>query len=654
MYRAVRARRAPLREVTLCVALISFLLGCGDGVPDDSLSNSMTGGPALPCERSETVALGPGVYSFRHGLYSTLFLAGASESGIIAFDPLGSESACLGRSIRATLPGVPVRHVVYSHGHLDHIAGAADLPLSDDVRVYAHRQAVLDIQRQGQGQAVLPVTDPLDVGRDGGGGALSLTLLGRQIDLYYFGPTVSSGNLAIHLPAERVAMLVDVFTADSVPGTMLAAMSPQGVLRTLAALDSLGFDQIVVGHGPPASHKDLSRALSYWNSYVAQAQVELQTPIIISAADALDGSPLLATLPKWPVAQVLEGLRPTFGQEIGFDQWGKNGFNFAYLFLLSESGAPLSLNDPKAPRGGTPPPTRWQKVGPGAYYAQAGAHGSLIFDPDPQGGAAPLLIVDTLGENAAFLRVFLDNNLPGRKIGHIVYSHAHNDHIAFADALADDLSSVHIWAHENAVRDLLQRGNPSVVSPTDVVMGDGVDLQLGSQPGGPVVQLRWFGPSHGDGNLVVNLPSSGVAMGVGLVQKGALPGLLSVGSDPRGLAAALTGMAAFGAQVYLTGEGGYLIGDEFRKEAAAVHDLLVGAAAAMNQAGGLSQPVDLTTPVGPVLRGVVESVGAKVASSLQASYPTLQGGSLILGNLGDLGVIYCSAESPSATACQTP
>ncbi len=635
-----------MNSASLGCALTMFF-ACGDVDPSDLPSNSRVGDTPLSCERGETLALAPGVYSFRHGLYSTLFLVGTrGNDGVIAFDPLGRESSCLGRAIRATAPGLSVKYVIYSHGHHDHIAGAADLPLSGDVRVYAHRQAVLDIQRQGPNPAVLPVTDPLDVTRDGT--PLTLFLLGRQIDLYYLGPTVSSGNLAIHLPAERVAMLVDVFTAGATPGTVLAAVSPHGVLRTLAVLDRLPFDQIVVGHGPPAGPDDLSRTLSFYTNYVVQAQKELlAAPIVLSAAEALDGSPLLAAMPRWPVQPVVDALRPTYGQAVGFDEWGKNGFNFAYLFLRSESGQALTLRDLGAK---DPPPTRWLKVGEGAYYAQAGAYGSLIFDPDPKGGVAPLLVVDTLGENAAFLRAFLDSNLPGRRVGHIVYSHAHNDHIAFAGALATDLSQVHIWAHENAVRDLVQRNNPSVLLPTDLVSGDGMDLKVGEK----TMQLRWFGPSHGDGNLVVNLPSAGVAMGVGLVQKGALPGLLSVGTDPRGLLAALTGMAGLGARIYLTGEGGYLSGDEFKKTLAAVGDLFSRSAVAMNQAGGLSQALALDMPVAPVLRGFVENVGAQVAGTLQGSYPTLMGTGLLAGNLGELGVIYCGSQSPSQKECLVP
>jgi glyoxylase-like metal-dependent hydrolase (beta-lactamase superfamily II) len=107
------------------------------------------------CDLSETLSLSPGVYSFRHGLYSTLFVTGLGAPGVIAFDPLGSESVCLGQAIRAAAPGQMVEHIIYSHGHFDHIAGAANLPLSPSVRVYAHQQAVLDIERQGPDPAVL-------------------------------------------------------------------------------------------------------------------------------------------------------------------------------------------------------------------------------------------------------------------------------------------------------------------------------------------------------------------------------------------------------------------------------------------------------------------------------------------------------------------
>ncbi|MCS6912394.1 MAG: MBL fold metallo-hydrolase [Myxococcales bacterium] len=636
----------PTRKVAMLAALLGGILAtaCGPTGPGGQPDEPEPPPTVEQCSESETRRLADGVYSFRRGLYSTMFVVG--KGGVVAFDPLGNEAACLERAIRDRAPGLLVRHIIYSHGDVDHIAGADRLPLAPGVRVYAQRQAVVAMAMRGSGEGVLPVTDVLDVNSDGSGTPTVLTLLGRRIALYYFGPTKSSGNLFIYLPDEKVAMLADVLMADTAPGTILAAMSPQGVLRTLAELDRLPFRHLVVGHGPPASHDDVSQTLAFWTSYISQARASLaRTSIRLSREEALEGAPLLKVLPQLPVQEVVEALRPYYGSRIGFDRWGANGFNFAYVFLRGESAEPVVPLSTE----GTPPPMSLQRVGPSAYYAQVGPYGSLVLDPDPVAREA-LVLVNPLGEHAAWLRQLLRANLPGRRVGHIIYTHSHNDHIANAAVVCDgSLAGVRIYAHENTARDLRDRRNPSVAQPTDIIAGEGRDLEIGRLR----VELRWFGPSFTDGNLVVHVPSERVAMAVGLAQRGALPGLWSVQTDPAGLYRALSALASYQAQVYLTGEGGWMSRGELETIARAARDMLAGAAAAMKGADPGAE-VPLGAPVGPAMRTFVEGVGNRVAQSLTAAYPMLHAVPQAASNVGELGVSYCSARSPWATGCSAP
>lgn len=637
--------KLPRKSLSALVALCCTAMGCGlsviEGAPPAGAAS------VERCSNDEVSRLADGVYSFQRGLYSTMFVLGRS-GGVVVVDPLGQEAECLGRAIQVTAPGQRVEHVIYTHSDSDHIAGATRLPLSPGVKVYAHKHAVQDLQRNAPNPEILQVTDELDVNQDGSGQPLARVLLGRMFHFSYFGPTRGSGNLMIYLPEEKVAMLVDVLMADAAPGTVLAGMSPQGVLRTLSKLDQLSFHNVVVGHGPPALHADVTRTLEFWSAYVARAQSALlKVQLTVPSEEALTGSPMLHLLPQFPVKDVLDSLRPSYGGYPGFDRWGDNGFNFAYLFLRSESPEPVMLRtvDIKGP------PTRWEKVGgvpggPSAYYAQVGTYGSLVFDPDPQRKGL-LVVVDSLGEHAAYLRRLLLQNLPGRRVGHIIYSHGHNDHIAHASALCDgDLSGVTIYAHENAARDLRDRKNPTLASPNRIIRGTGEDLEIDGQ----IVSLRSMGPGHSDGSLVVHLPALRVAMAVDLIEKGAMPGLTSVEMDAAGLLRTLTGLAGLGAEVYLTGHGGWMDLDEMKEAAAAARDLLGSAAAAM-KTGEASKPHRVGTPVAPALRGVVEQVGQTVAKSLGASHPGLRMGPQA-GYLGELGVTYCSAQSSSLVACE--
>lgn len=635
--------------IALCwmgLGTVGGLGGCGSGLDP--------GNPDLPatvdqCDGSQTVPLGGGAFAFRRGLYSTLYLV--SSDGVVSFDPLGGEAACLALSMRANAPGKSVRHVIYTNAQRDHVAGAQALDLAADAKVWAHTRAAAALLTPVGAATpaspdpklrVQPVTDAVDVNSDGMDLPYRLTLLSHRIDLYYLGPSSGVGTLAVHLPDHQAAMLVDVVQAGTTPGLILAGMSPQGVVRTLSRLDRLPFDALLTGHGPVARHADVTSALGYWTSYESKAQTAmLGQALTVPDADAFDGAPLLKIVPQLPAADVAALLRPDYGGGVGFDQWGRNGFYQAYQHLLSESQRPVVQRTPAAL-------TRWQKVGMGAYYGQVGSYGSLVVDTDPVNRGS-LLVVDPLGENAAALRDMIRRNLPGQKIGYIVYSHAHNDHVAGAlDLLSGDLGGVQIYAHENAARDLRARQNPSVAAPTNVVLGAGGEQTFGARR----VTLQWYGPSHTDGDLVVGVADAGVVLGVGLLQKGAMPGQWQVAADGLGLYRTLKGMYDQGADIYLTGRGGWLMRDEFGVAVDAARDLLVESARALQ--GMPAAAVGLDQPVGPVLRGLVDGVGAKVGKVLAERYPGLRMLPDGTGALGELGVTYCSGGAATLQACAAP
>ncbi|MEC9374972.1 MAG: MBL fold metallo-hydrolase [Pseudomonadota bacterium] len=99
--------------------LISFIFG--------SISVAWSGahnGPGMPdIAPTEIENLGDGLYTFRWGPYRNIFLV--TDEGVIATDPLGIISAPLYRKAIRGVTDQPVRYVIYSHSHWDHIAGGS-------------------------------------------------------------------------------------------------------------------------------------------------------------------------------------------------------------------------------------------------------------------------------------------------------------------------------------------------------------------------------------------------------------------------------------------------------------------------------------------------------------------------------------------------
>jgi glyoxylase-like metal-dependent hydrolase (beta-lactamase superfamily II) len=140
----------------------------------------------------------------------------------------------------------PVTHVVYSHSHYDHIGGAGHLGAQV---VVAHRATVEILRRHADPRRPVP-TKVFDQ-------ELTLDAGPHRIELRYHGPNHQDGNIFIHLPRQRVLMLVDVVVPGWVPFHALGgATDVAGYLDAHDTALSYPFDTLVAGHltrtGTPA------------------------------------------------------------------------------------------------------------------------------------------------------------------------------------------------------------------------------------------------------------------------------------------------------------------------------------------------------------------------------------------------------------------
>ena len=94
------------------LTVVGCLLGYGQMAsaqqsrPDDEITN-----------------LAEHVYLFRHHFHQSIVIT--TPQGVIVTDPISSDAARWLKSALTTLTDQPVRYVVYSHHHDDHITGGA-------------------------------------------------------------------------------------------------------------------------------------------------------------------------------------------------------------------------------------------------------------------------------------------------------------------------------------------------------------------------------------------------------------------------------------------------------------------------------------------------------------------------------------------------
>lgn len=140
--------------------------------------------------------------------------------------------------------GVPVRYVILSHDHQDHVCNSG--VFSDTAVAVAHRNIRPHILREHRNSAVPEVTFD---------DALTLHLGGLDVDLLYVGPSHSDNLIHVHVPSEGVLISIDVARASLFPD--LRDMDVHGMLRGLERLARLpDVDVVLPGHGPTLLGQD--------------------------------------------------------------------------------------------------------------------------------------------------------------------------------------------------------------------------------------------------------------------------------------------------------------------------------------------------------------------------------------------------------------
>jgi len=139
---------------------------------------------------------------------------------------------------------VPVRFVVLSHDHEDHVCHSE--LFSDTALTIGHRNIRPHIVREHRISAVPEITfeDEMD-----------LHLGGLLVTLLYVGPSHSDNLIHVHVPAEGVLISIDVARNSLFPD--LRDMDVHGMLRGLEQLSRLDdVDIVLPGHGPTLLDQD--------------------------------------------------------------------------------------------------------------------------------------------------------------------------------------------------------------------------------------------------------------------------------------------------------------------------------------------------------------------------------------------------------------
>ena len=181
------------------------------------------------------------MYWVTEGRYQAIFLV--TGEGVIPVDAPPSFAANIPAAV-ASVTAEPITHLVYTHHHSDHIAGASQVVAAAGqagVEIIGHEDTLALLERSADPNRPVPTTTFAD--------SYTLTVGSQSLELAYHGNNHESGNIFVYAPAQKVLMAVDIVFPAWVPFADLAlAEDVPGFIDAHETILGYDFETFVGGH----------------------------------------------------------------------------------------------------------------------------------------------------------------------------------------------------------------------------------------------------------------------------------------------------------------------------------------------------------------------------------------------------------------------
>ncbi len=185
----------------------------------------------------EITKLAEDVYLFRHQAHQAIFVV--TPEGVVVTDPISLKAATWLKTEIAKMTNQPVRYVIYSHHHNDHITGGR--VFADQALFVSHQAAQPKILAAADLTTPVPQLTFTD--------RMTIHLGGKHIELIYTGRNHSDNSLVVLLPQNKLLFAVDFIPVETVAYRALPDGYPDDWIESLKRIEQFDFDTLVPGHG---------------------------------------------------------------------------------------------------------------------------------------------------------------------------------------------------------------------------------------------------------------------------------------------------------------------------------------------------------------------------------------------------------------------
>jgi glyoxylase-like metal-dependent hydrolase (beta-lactamase superfamily II) len=181
------------------------------------------------------------VYLFRNGNHQAIFIV--TKDGVIATDPVAHGRPQGGQQYVDEIKKItdkPIKYLVYSHHHYDHIAGGKAFK-DAGAKVLAHKNATERLKVLKDPNTPIPDESISDRGK-------TIKLGGTTVEFKYVGKNHSDSTLVTYLPKDKLIFVVDLLPIGRVPGFGVIDFYPLEAEASIKKILAMDWDKLVPGH----------------------------------------------------------------------------------------------------------------------------------------------------------------------------------------------------------------------------------------------------------------------------------------------------------------------------------------------------------------------------------------------------------------------
>lgn len=219
--------------------------------------NQSAKGPSVdPNKGYRLQTLGKGLYMMTDNAYQSMFMV--YETGVVVVDAPPAFAQNILKAI-AEVTNKPITHLIYSHSHIDHIAGTKFLNLNKNALIIAHEETKRLLVRSNDPNRPIPTIAFKD--------KYTLKVGSQTLELSYHGNAHEPGNIFIYAPAQKTLMVIDVIFPGWMPWRRFAlAQDIPAYFAQVEEINKMKWDILVSGHVErTGTHEDVALQLEFIN-----------------------------------------------------------------------------------------------------------------------------------------------------------------------------------------------------------------------------------------------------------------------------------------------------------------------------------------------------------------------------------------------------